>query len=92
MKVRIATYNLENLFTRPSAMLDDSKAGQQAIEDHALLNSIVQKDSYTADDKAELLRLDKRYRFSALILRRTHWCSCNRSEALSSAARAAACT
>jgi endonuclease/exonuclease/phosphatase family metal-dependent hydrolase len=66
MKVRIATYNLENLFTRPSAMLEDSEAGQQAIEDHALLNGIVQKDSYTAEDKEELLRLDKRYRFSAL--------------------------
>lgn len=62
MKVRIATFNLENLFTRPSAMLDESEASQQAIEDHALLNGIVQKDSYTAEDKEEVVRLDKRYR------------------------------
>jgi len=67
MKIRIATFNVENLFTRPAAMADGAgPAGQQAIDDHALLNAIVAQDAYTAQDKDELLRLDKVYRFSAL--------------------------
>ena len=32
MTVRIATFNLENLFTRPSAMSDKAKGGQAAID------------------------------------------------------------
>lgn len=67
MKIRIATFNVENLFTRPAAMADKAGAkGQEAIADHALLNSIVGKDVYTAQDKLELLRLDRRYKFSSL--------------------------
>jgi endonuclease/exonuclease/phosphatase family metal-dependent hydrolase len=66
MKVRVAAYNLENLFTRPTAMQEGSgEVGQQAIDDHARLNAIVYKDVYSEADKAELLRLDKRYKFSA---------------------------
>ena len=42
MKIRVATYNLENLFTRPAAMAADAgKAGQQAIDDHAVLNALI---------------------------------------------------
>lgn len=67
MKIRVATFNVENLFTRPSAMADQMGAkGQDAIDDHSRLNSIICKDSYTEQDKSELLRLDKRYKFSAL--------------------------
>lgn len=42
------------------------QVGQQAIDDHARLNTIVCKDAYSDADKVELLRLDKRYKFSAL--------------------------
>ena len=67
MDVRIATFNLENLFTRPSAMKDGSgQKGQQAIDDHAELNSISAKDTYSDHDKARLLELEKRYRFADL--------------------------
>ncbi|WP_411880791.1 endonuclease/exonuclease/phosphatase family protein [Polaromonas sp. YR568] len=67
MKVRVASYNLENLFTRPTAMQEGAgQTGQQAIDDHARLNAIAGKPSYTDADKAELLRLDKRYKFSSL--------------------------
>lgn len=67
MKVRVASYNLENLFTRPTAMQEGAgETGQQAINDHARLNEIISRPSYAEADKAELLELDRRYKFSAL--------------------------
>lgn len=67
MKLRVATFNMENLFTRPSAMADGAGVeGQAAINDHATLNSIVAKDLYSEHDKAILLDLAKRYGFAAL--------------------------
>lgn len=66
MKLRIATFNMENLFTRPSAMAEGlGEKGQQAIEDHAALNLIVAKETYSDDDKAVLLKLERRYGFAA---------------------------
>jgi endonuclease/exonuclease/phosphatase family metal-dependent hydrolase len=65
--MKIATFNLENLFTRPSAMSDVPVAqGQQAIDDHAQLNNIVQKSVYTAADKARLIAIEATYKFAAL--------------------------
>lgn len=65
--IRIATFNLENLFTRPSAMSFASDvAGRQAIEDHAELNGIVAKDVYTPEDKERLIELSERYKFHVL--------------------------
>lgn len=67
MSIRIATFNMENLFTRPRAMADDSGAvGQQAIDHHAELNRIIAKPQYSAADKARLLALDAIYHFSRL--------------------------
>jgi endonuclease/exonuclease/phosphatase family metal-dependent hydrolase len=66
MTIRIASFNLENLFTRPSAMQVGGDAGQQAIDDHARANAIVCKEVYSDDDKEELLALDKKYHFSSL--------------------------
>ena len=60
--IRIATFNLENLFTRPAAMnLATDAAGRQAIEDHATANAIVRKEAYTAADKARLIALSQTY-------------------------------
>jgi hypothetical protein len=57
MNLRIATFNVENLFTRPLAMKDGmGQAGQDAINDHAELNGIISKAVYDAADKARLLR------------------------------------
>ena len=65
MKIRIATYNLENLFTRPAAMAEGSgAAGQQAIDDHAELNRIVSKPLYADADRARLVALAARYGFA----------------------------
>jgi len=67
MSLRIATFNVENLFTRPLAMKDGmGQAGQDAINHHAELNGIIAKTVYDAADKARLLALDTIYGFSAL--------------------------
>ena len=67
MNLRIATFNMENLFTRPAAMADDvGPAGTAAIAHHAELNGTVEKPSYSAADKARLIALDLIYGFSRL--------------------------
>ena len=60
--IRVATFNLENLFTRPAAMNQPTDgAGRKAIEDHATANAIVAKDQYTASDKTKLIALSNKY-------------------------------
>ena len=67
MKLRVATFNLENLFTRPAAMAEGAgAAGQAAVDDHAELSAIIRKPEYGAAEKARLLALDRIYRFSSL--------------------------
>ncbi len=67
MSVRIATFNAENLFTRPRAMKDGmGQTGQDAINHNAELNRIVNKPVYDASDKARLVQLDQVYSFSSL--------------------------
>jgi endonuclease/exonuclease/phosphatase family metal-dependent hydrolase len=67
MTLRIATFNVENLFTRPQAMAPGTgEVGQNAIDHHAELNRIISKAVYDATDKARLLELDAVYGFSAL--------------------------
>lgn len=67
MKLKIATFNLENLFTRPSAMRDGAgAAGQEAIDDYAVLNNIVGKETYSDADKSTLLTLADKYGFARL--------------------------
>ncbi|GEM_PF-1823534 len=61
--IRIATFNLENLFTRPAAMSQSTGAeGRQAIEDHATANAIAGKDLYSTEDKAKLIEPTDRYK------------------------------
>ena len=65
--LRIATFNLENLFTRPTAMsFPSDDPGRRAIEDHAELNAIVGKDTYSPDDKDRLIALSQVYKFHYL--------------------------
>ncbi len=62
--MRFATFNLENLFTRPVAMNQATDAaGREAIEDHATANRIVAKDVYSASDRAKLLELTAKYKW-----------------------------
>ncbi len=61
MPMRIATFNVENLFERPKAMnLPGWKAGKQILEDYARLNQLFQKDTYSAKDQQGILELLKR--------------------------------
>ena len=67
MSLRIATFNCENLFSRPLAMKDGmGAAGQSAINHHAELNGIIARAAYDATDLARLVALDTLYKFSAL--------------------------
>jgi endonuclease/exonuclease/phosphatase family metal-dependent hydrolase len=56
--MRIAAYNLENLFMRPVAMNGDTLAeGRQALQDHAALNAVLAKAAYSAADKKKIIQL-----------------------------------
>jgi endonuclease/exonuclease/phosphatase family metal-dependent hydrolase len=62
--IRLATFNLENLFTRPVAMNQASDAaGRKAIEDHATANRIVANTIYSPSDKETLLGLTAKYKW-----------------------------
>ena len=62
--IRLATFNMENLFSPPVAMNQDNEAeSREAIEDHAAANSIVAKEVYEAGDKAKLLQLTEKYKW-----------------------------
>jgi len=65
--IRVASFNLENLFTRPVAMNQTTDAaGRKAIEDHATANEIVAKNNYSATDKSKLLQLTAKYKWHVL--------------------------
>lgn len=60
--IRIATFNLENLLTRPSAMQQErAEQGRKALEDHATANAIAGKARYSQADKTRLVELSKTY-------------------------------
>ncbi|MCX7373711.1 MAG: endonuclease/exonuclease/phosphatase family protein [Alphaproteobacteria bacterium] len=55
--MRIAAYNVENLFSRAVAMnVEGWSAGRAALEAHAALNALFAKPSYSAADRAAMLR------------------------------------
>ncbi len=59
--MKIAAFNVENLFDRAKAFnSDDPTAHQQVLDDHAELNKLFEKDIYTAADKARMLVLIER--------------------------------
>lgn len=56
--MRLATFNIENLFERPRAMnLATWEAGQPAINDAAQLNKLFNQPVYTAADQQKMLEL-----------------------------------
>lgn len=59
--MRIASFNVESLFERPVAMnLKTWADGKQVLEWFAQLNALLNKDVYTAQDKADILDLLKK--------------------------------
>lgn len=68
--VRIASFNVENLFNRPRAMnLPSWQEGEKVLESHARVNELFTRAQYTKPVKAEILgllgKLGLRYRDEA---------------------------
>ncbi len=56
--MRLATFNVENMFERPAAMnLPSWSDGRQVLEDFAELNDLIAKPTYTAATKTKLLTI-----------------------------------
>ena len=56
--MRLATYNVENLFARARALnLDDNSIAKPILEHFAELNTLFEEPSYTDADKARMLKL-----------------------------------
>lgn len=61
--MRIATFNVENLFERPAVMNgDDLKTGKKVLADYTRLNDLISSATYSSDDKAEMLSIMARYK------------------------------
>ena len=53
--MRIATFNMENLFSRPNAMSDDPDIdSSDVLKDFQKLNMLIQYKTYTVAVKEEL--------------------------------------
>jgi endonuclease/exonuclease/phosphatase family metal-dependent hydrolase len=54
--MRIATFNIENLFSRPRVMnLEEWKDGKQILTEYSQLNNLIQEPIYTEDIKSSIL-------------------------------------
>ena len=62
MSLRIATFNMENLFTRPKVMNFDSwKQGKPALEAYSKLTTLMAKDSYTQADQEKMAEIIQQF-------------------------------
>jgi len=56
--MRLATFNVENMFERPSIMnLSSWKKGKSVLEDFTRLNDLIQKQIYSETDKQEMMKI-----------------------------------
>ena len=63
MDMRLATFNVENMFDRARAMnLDTWAEGKPILEDFSRLNELIQEPVYTDAIKSELLEIMKRHK------------------------------
>jgi len=59
--MRVATFNVENLFSRPLALsFENWQDGEPVLRDYGRFNVIISKAVYSAADKAELLEIMNR--------------------------------
>jgi hypothetical protein len=61
--MRLATFNVENMFERASIMnLSTWGEGGQVLQDFAALSDLIQKQQYSQDDKNNILKIMKRHK------------------------------
>lgn len=66
--MRLATFNVENMFERPSIMnLSTWKKGKPVLEDFSRLNDLIEKQIYSETDKQEMLDIMKLKRNEGLL-------------------------
>lgn len=71
--LRIATFNVENLFSRPIAMgYDDNAVGQPYLDAFGELNSLFIKPVYTNADKERIVELMSEHRLTGTRPRNKH--------------------
>lgn len=64
--MKIAAFNVENLFDRPKAFnLDDQAKGAEITDAVAEINVLINKDDYSAADKARMLDLIKQLKLTS---------------------------
>lgn len=62
--MRLATFNVENLFRRPAVMsLDTWADGREVLDDVARLNSLLAKPQYSGSDKQQVKTILDKYEF-----------------------------
>jgi endonuclease/exonuclease/phosphatase family metal-dependent hydrolase len=60
--VRLASFNLENMFERPAVMnLPSDEEGRHVLADYYHLSDLIQKQLYPQDDKDTILAIMKQY-------------------------------
>ncbi|MFF7973326.1 endonuclease/exonuclease/phosphatase family protein [Streptomyces sp. NPDC007905] len=63
MSIRIATFNMENVFRRPTAFrLSDAAKREEVLDDFAKLVTLLDLPVYQEDDKKEIARLIEKHR------------------------------
>ncbi|HKG30935.1 MAG TPA: hypothetical protein VKA91_06655, partial [Nitrososphaeraceae archaeon] len=61
--MRLASFNLENMFERASIMnLSTWDEGGQVLQDFAGLSDLIQKQQYSQSDKDKMLEIMKRHK------------------------------
>lgn len=58
--MKIAAYNVENLFDRAKVFNEKETIAQQVLDDSSRLNSLFENEEYTSDNKKEMKKLFKR--------------------------------
>ena len=59
--MRLATFNVENMFDRPSIMnLPSWQNGEKILQDFARISDLIQRQQYSDSDKQEMLSIMKR--------------------------------
>jgi endonuclease/exonuclease/phosphatase family metal-dependent hydrolase len=60
--MRLATFNLENMFERPAIMnLPSNDEGRQVLADYYHLSDLIQKELYSQEDKDTIFAIMKQY-------------------------------